>query len=86
LGEVAELGALGEIDDWAVIHVDLHGGGGGVDGVLERPGGLLGEADLGVGITALQVLDQVGYGDPVFKHGRSSIRGAGSGDAGRVLG
>jgi hypothetical protein len=41
------------------------GGVGGVDGVLERPGGLLGKADLSVGVAALELVDEVGDGDPV---------------------
>ena len=50
LGEVAELGALTDVDDRVVVAgLHLDGGVVAVDGVLERPGGLLGEADLGVG-------------------------------------
>ena len=58
----------------------------GVDGVRERPGGLLGEADLGVGLAGLQLVEQVGDGDPVEVHRRPcSIRRAGIRGAGMAL-
>jgi hypothetical protein len=46
---MAELGALAEVDHAGGVQVDLGRGGAGGDGVLERPGGLLGEADLASG-------------------------------------
>jgi hypothetical protein len=76
---VAELGALAQVDDGGgvVVQVDFHGGVGGVDAVLKRPGGLLGEADLGVAVTRLRLGEQVGDGEGVGGHGHSSIRAAG---------
>jgi len=87
LGEVAELGAFAEVDHRAAVQVDLDGGVAGVDGVLGRPGGLLGEADFGVGVAGLQFLEQVGDGDPVEVYPwPCSIRGADIRSAGRLLG
>jgi hypothetical protein len=57
LGEIAELGTLAGVDHAGAVQVDLDRGGAGVDGVLERPGGLLGEADLGVGLAGLQLVN-----------------------------
>src|SRR6266540_6498195 len=49
-GQVAELLAFDEVDDrLALVEVDGDDGVGGVQGVLERPGWLLGDAHLGVG-------------------------------------
>jgi len=50
------LGAFAEVDDSDAVEVDLDGGVGGVDGVLQRPGGLVGDTDLGVGVAALKVV------------------------------
>ena len=44
LGEIAELGAFAEADHRGAVQVDLHSSVGGVEGALERPGRLLGNA------------------------------------------
>jgi hypothetical protein len=60
------LGAFADVEDRLVVAgLDLDGGVGGVDGVLERPGRLLGEADLGVGAAGFQLFDQLDDGDLV---------------------
>jgi hypothetical protein len=55
LGKGAELLAFAEVDDDAVVPLDLDRGVGGVDGAGERPGWLVGEADLGGGVAAFQL-------------------------------
>jgi hypothetical protein len=46
-----------------------------VDGILERPGRLLGEADLGVGVAGFQLLDQLDDGELAFVHGLPPLEG-----------
>jgi hypothetical protein len=78
---------LAEVDHRGAVQVDLDRGIRRVDGVLERPGGLLGEAGLGVAVAGLQRLDEVGDGDPLEGHPcPSSIRCAGIRGAGMALG
>jgi hypothetical protein len=64
LGEIEELGALAEVGT-GVRSRSTWTAALPVDGVLERPGGLLSEANVGVGIAGLQLVLEVGDGDPV---------------------
>jgi hypothetical protein len=86
LGEVAKLGAFAEVDHYRAVQVDLDRWVGGVDGVLGRPGGLLGEADLVVGSQASSSWIR----SVTVTRSRASVscfhQGAGIRDAGMLLG